>query len=259
MPAAESPWNYAVTLIEMSRAGHGLMVGSGFFWRHEGRLYLVSAFHVLAALNDAQFHGRPAAPHVKPDTLHFHVFLKGEPAPTIHVCELPVVERGALGESPVWFQHPIHGRRIDLGAMEVPPKLCPPHALVHPANTLEAREPALPHITQEAYLLGWARSRIPPTREPPVWKRGTIAVEPNIPWTREAAEVVILDRKIPDGYSGSPCIIRGGTGEPGHVGDVTRDALLGVCISGDDDLEITKVLRRHYIEEVIAGAKPAVY
>src|SRR5688572_19228437 len=43
-----SPWNYAISYLEMSFGDQTLASGSGFFWLSKGRTYLVSNWHNFA-------------------------------------------------------------------------------------------------------------------------------------------------------------------------------------------------------------------
>lgn len=241
--APVSPWNYAVTMIEMFSGSRSLMTGSGLFWKHSGSIYLVSAWHVLAAMNTEQFLRGSTNGHVIPDRMCFHTFRRTDDPRDIAIIQVAVLE--PAGQA-LWLQHPDLGNTVDIGAFRIPENLVRPDFDIRPANTLERADEVELRIAQEAFMIGWTG----PDRCPPTWKRGTIAVEPSMSRNQSSFPVICVDCAAPAGFSGAPLIVTAG----GMPGASKSDRVIGVASASVDTAGVLQIVPRHCIDEVVAGA-----
>jgi hypothetical protein len=113
-------------------------------------------------------------------------------------------------EKPIWFEHPIHGAKVDVAVVplfETPDK--------DDLKTLEAQGlitiPANRHVewtrfdiaaADDAYVVGFPKGMS--TRGFPIWKRASIATEPSI--DIDELPKLLVDTATREGMSGSPVI-----------------------------------------------------
>jgi hypothetical protein len=241
--APVSPWNYAVTMIEMFKGARSLVTGSGLFWQHKGSIYVVSAWHVLAAMNSEQFLRGNTNGHVIPDRMYFHALRRTDDPRDIAIIQVAVLD--TAGEA-LWLQHPTLGKIVDIAAFKIPENLVSSDVDIRPANTLERADEVELRIAQEAFMIGWTG----PERCPPTWKRGTISVEPSMSRNQSSVPVICVDCAAPAGFSGAPWIATDG----GVPGAAKSDRIIGVASASDDAADVLQIVPRGHIEEVVAGA-----
>lgn len=106
----------------------------------------------------------------------------------------------AQGE-PLWFVHPELGRAIDVVALiVVPPDEAEPYAI-----NMQDEEQMLIRIGMDVFVLGYPLG--PETQGLPVWKRASIASEPELE-LNPARRCFLVDTATRPGMSGAPVIRR---------------------------------------------------
>lgn len=159
-------------------------------------------------------------------------------------------------DRPLWLVHPV--RRVDVAVLPVPFK---PEELIialYPLNLLAVARLRI-EIGMEVFVLGYPFEIKPPAY--PVWKRGSIASEPQL--ARLTNDYMLVDTASRPGMSGAPVIRRSWTNhlvEPGVVAlvDTPLNKFIGVYsgrIPTDHphEAQIGLVWDGSVIDEIIVG------
>jgi hypothetical protein len=198
-----------------TRLGHG----TGFMWKRENQYYLVTNWHVLAMKdfftrrnlwNDG---GRP------------NILRTLFNAQTGTFDKQPWTIKIRDDDRPLWLVHP--GRRVDVAVLPIPFK---PEELIitlRPLNVLANARLRI-EVGMEVFVLGYPFGITPPAY--PVWKRGSIASEPQL---AQLNDYILVDTASRPGMSGAPVIRRSWSNhmvEPGRVAivDTPVNRFIGV-------------------------------
>jgi hypothetical protein len=158
-------------------------------------LYLITNWHVVTCRNsDTGEHVRPDA--AEPNSLIGHFRASRS---SFEVQQRSIALRDAEN-SPIWLHHPAHGRRVDVVAIPIENEYA---EFVSPINELPI-EPLSVQVGMDVFVLGFPFGSELPTL--PVWKRGSIASEPQI--VRQAQNYYLIDTASRPGMSGAPVILR---------------------------------------------------
>ena len=181
-----------------------IALGTAFTYLYEAQLYLVTNWHNVT--------GR------EPGTLR----LKSKDAaiPDRLRIEIPVVEELNLGtismrwsegdlllyedvgdfpSKPVWYEHPRYGHKVDVVVI---PMNVPEEVAICPANDPKLNLSAvLLRPSLDVFVLGFPRGMTGGAKFP-VWKRGSIASEPEI--DVDDLPKILIDTATREGMSGSP-------------------------------------------------------
>lgn len=163
---------------------------------------------------------------------------------------------------PLWLEHPVHGRAIDVVAL--------PFQSSAPIRSWSfpwaPREPRLRYgVGSTVFALGFPVGHEPLRNGPfPVWTRGSIASEPDIPI--DSLPMLLIDARTRQGQSGSPVIIHSSVNEATVFldGSMATDGQeygewLGVY-SGRTDREsdLGRVWKADAVREIVrAGQRPS--
>ncbi len=265
-----SPWNNAVSYLEMRFGATQLSTGSCFFWSHADRSFLVTNWHNLAGRNPIT--GKLLSPTgAIPDRVAVFVFKQvthPDPDGFFELLYLPIevsLVNPASG-APCWFEHPTLGRAVDIAAIDVTVALR--GFMTSAANTVES-DGVLPVTTaQEVFVVGFPFGQIA-NAPAPIWKRGSIALDPT--FNPEGLPKMLIDTATREGMSGSVVVARhfimnttytkksGLQSQP--VLFAKLDLVVGIY-SGRHypDLEKAQlgiVWKRSAIEETVAAQKPS--
>lgn len=264
-----SPWNHAVSYLEMFFRGQKLGSGSCFFWEKSGRTYLLTNWHILSGRNPLT--GQPESrTGGLPDRIRFMAYRRtSEPNPagqymvSYGPVEVPICDEDL--SNPRWLEHPTLSRRVDIAAIDVMDVV---RGLeVRHANQVEADAVLSPITAQDVFVVGFPFGLI--TGAPaPVWKRGSIAVDPT--FDIEGLPKMLIDTATREGMSGSLVVARHVVltqqipKKDGTLSEMMLYAepilVIGIY-SGRHypDLEKAQlgiVWKRNAIEEIIAAGKP---
>lgn len=187
--------------------------GTGFYFMHEDRLFLVTAYHVIA--------GHPPSEKKEPlgNAISFYCHTDSERGGKVHWMEVSLQDdRGA----PVWIAPPAK-THADLAVVPLKPEQyagCNLSAvtedwIVDPVDLSPA---------SVVCLLGYPYGYSDRVNGLPVWKTGNLASSPGVDF--EDLPMLLLDVSIFPGMSGAPAlqIVRGPDG-------ATTARLLGVFAS----------------------------
>ena len=260
MPAIDP---YSVVPLPLTLVANGQAIGqaTGFFHKLDGGTYLVSNWHVFSGRNpkDGQpKHAKGAVPDSIKTALHAANQLGH------YLTDVTIRLNDANGR-PTWFQHPTRGQDFDVAALRI--DRLPEEAAVYEAARPDETANMAFTVGMDVFVLGYPLGL---THQDilPVWKRASIATEPELPVA--GLPVFLVDTATREGMSGSPVIARGygqvmlaqggGTG----IGGGTYTRFLGIYsgrYGADDEFaaQLGRVWHRSVIDEVIRGQKRGAY
>jgi hypothetical protein len=159
--------------------------------------------------------------------------------------------------SPQWFVHPSHGNRIDVVALPIEDFS---DVEMYPINALP-NDDLLVQVGMDVFVLGYPFGIGPAGL--PIWKRGSIASEPEI--TPLAQLHVFVDTASRPGMSGSPVIRRSWATHALADGSIsmgqgTATKFIGVysgrLVSHDPlDAQLGLTWPASFVPEIVSGAK----
>ena len=268
-----SPWNNAVSVLEMRFGTTRLSTGSCFLWSHGERSFLVTNWHNLAGRNPHT--GQPmSATAALPDRVTFRAF-KQVSEPDAHgIYEVASVEIDAPLEDaatgmPRWREHPTYGRLVDVAALEVTDKLLGhEHAGV---NRLESDALLDEYVSQDVFIVGYPFGLIAGAPAP-IWKRGTIALDPT--FNPDDLPKLLVDTATREGMSGSVVLARHTLVHSRYkkrngelvlfpaayaVLDVVLGIYSGRHYPDQERAQLGIVWKRSSIEETVSAGRPPVF
>lgn len=191
------PFSLTTVPIEPCANGQPMGVATGFIWRTGEQHYLITNWHVVTGRN-AQT-GLLEAP-VQPDMLRVLFNLS---VMNFGKQQYDVAIRAPDGK-PLWFTHPARQRGSDVVAVPLLMRADDPIISMYPINTLKSEADLAVGIGMDVFILGYPFGAPPPGF--PVWKRGSIASEPDL--TRLGTGYMLVDTASRPGMSGAPVIRR---------------------------------------------------
>jgi hypothetical protein len=257
MAASIDEYSVAAIPLTLICRGNNLSTASGFFYRHDGEYYLVSNWHVLSGRhpNTGQALSNTGG---TPDkvALPFHV------AGQLGAWSNPVVfDLCDSNEDPLWVQHS-RGQEIDVALLRISlPTGGIVYELPRPSETTDMVIGVAADVFVLGYPVGLSHQGIFP-----VWKRASIATEPQIPIGN--LPTFLIDSATREGMSGSAVIARtnGIYRSTDGTNKVRAQAsqFLGVYsgrYGADDELaaQLGRVWHRNAIEEILARPSKGGY
>lgn len=245
---------------------------TGFFWEAGGHWHLVTNVHTLTGWHPQM--GRSISSDAFcPTHLDYQVSIDVEPQN--EVGRFMLQRKGyrvALEEDgqPAWFEHPHLGDQVDVAVLELfrtPDeeqlrKIGANKMITPPVNRHEGWIDFEPAAADDAYVLGFPKG-MSGGRGFPVWKRASIASEPNI--DLDGLPKILIDTATREGMSGAPVIaVRRGLTLP--TGEFDDQAVIGEAANflgvysgrvGDDPMgvQLGIVWKARVIDEILAGMK----
>lgn len=173
-----------------------LSIATAFVWQDSDQPYLVTNWHVVSGRNfetGATLHKQAAEPNILRVFFTVRGNLGGRGS-----FEIPL--RNEDGE-PRWRVHPRRGHKVDVAVLPLP--AIPGHLELHPMNRLK-QHPIRYGVASDVFVVGYPMG----LNAFPIWKRGTIAAEPNLSYFGENPPPFLIDSATRQGLSGSPVILR---------------------------------------------------
>jgi hypothetical protein len=173
--------------------------------------------------------------------------------------DIPIRDRD---DNPIWLVHPLQDRRpVDIVAIPLATDELRGSVALLPVNDLASGKLAI-MVGMEVFILGYPFGSAPPAF--PVWKRGSIASEPDL--VKLTTRYYLVDTASRPGMSGSPVILRS---RNNHVLESSNwivtddskpiDRIIGIYSGRTDDLpgeaQIGMVWHADYIDEIIDHGK----
>jgi hypothetical protein len=250
--ASIDEYSVATVPVELFFDTTSLGLGTGFVWEEAGRFFLITNWHNLSG-KDAftKKHTRPTA--AEPNNVRVWWNQKGQLGTKF--SETVAIRDHA--NAPLWLVHPQHGNDIDIVAL---PVMSHPNAEMYPINKM-SRTDLLIQVGMDVYILGYPFAIGPAGL--PVWKRGSIASEPEV--FSPGQLYMLVDTASRPGMSGSPVIRRSwGThqmkGGGVALGAATATEFVGVYsgrLTATDplDAQLGIAWPARFVNEIVAGGK----
>jgi len=228
---------------------------TGFIWKHRERFYLITNWHVVSAL-DIFTNAYLSKGGGRPNKLRCHFLIR------IGQYERELIDVAIRDEDdqPLWFIHPAQKMRaIDVVALPLDHEDLKRRVTLLPMNELAPGRIAI-MVGMDVFILGYPFGSKPPAF--PVWKRGSIASEPDL--VRLSTGYYLVDTASRPGMSGSPVILRSWSNHilESNMWTTTNDQrpidrIIGIY-SGrlkPEDAQIGIVWHVEYINEIIDSGK----
>ncbi|WP_339033386.1 serine protease [Bradyrhizobium symbiodeficiens] len=225
-------YSRAVAQIELFGLQNGGLVpcglATGFFYRHNGNVYLITNWHVVTGIDPGTL--QPVAQGPQPEVLTFSykqtVDSNGQPVPARSTNVVGSFQ-GRIdlyeADSAIWYEHS-NRQYVDVVAFKVQQSELGEWWNV-PVNEVDQSLKLRFAPGMDCFVLGYPKGMIGPGKTP-IWKRGSIASEPDYDWRYMPA--FLIDTATRDGMSGSPVVARHSgillTGEDGGLAD---DSVIG--------------------------------
>ncbi|MFC1491673.1 trypsin-like peptidase domain-containing protein [Nitrospinota bacterium] len=174
-----------------------IATGTAFVMTHDEQPHLVTNWHNVTGMNPltGEHISTTAA---EPDKFRTWLPVEGNLG-AWKTIEIPVVE---VDGTPLWREHPDFGRNVDVAAI---PFDCPDGLTFYPVNKMGQKSDMKVSVGHDIYILGFPFS-LSPIGAFPVWKRGSIATEPEL--DIDKLPKFMVDTASRPGMSGSPVIQR---------------------------------------------------
>lgn len=226
--------------------------GTGFMWKIQEQYYLVTNWHVLSMCDfftRANLRKDAGRPNLLRALFNIQTGSFDKQQWDIKIRD--------DNDKPLWLVHP--SRRADVAVLPIPFKIKELIITLYPLNVLANARLRI-EIGKEVFILGYPLKIEPPAY--PVWKRGSIASEPQL--ARVTTDYMLVDTASRPGMSGAPVIRRSWTNhmvEPGVVAvvDTPLNKFIGVY-SGrvptdhPHEAQIGLVWSDYLIDEIIDGS-----
>lgn len=228
---------------------------TGFIWKRHQRYYLITNWHVVSAV-DLFTKAHLSKGGARPNKLRCHFLIReGQ-----HEREPIDVAIRDENDEPLWLIHPAQDMRaIDVVALPLDHEDLKKSVALLPVNELAPGKLAI-MVGMDVFILGYPFGSKPPAL--PVWKRGSIASEPDL--VLPTTGYYLVDTASRPGMSGSPAILRSWSN---HIlesnmwttsgSQLPIDRIIGVY-SGrlrPTDAQIGIVWHVSYIDDIIDGAE----
>lgn len=233
-----------------------LASGTGFVYKRNGKLYLITNWHNVTGLNPVTKESVGNHGGV-PDVIV--LTLQTQKEPFIMWENFPMKLYDEEGNAD-WLVHPLHKELVDVVAIELNFDNNF-KGIFRPINQINFDEFKL-EVSDEVYIIGYPYE-LKGGGQFPIWKKGSLATEPDIDY--EQLPKMFIDTASRPGMSGSPVIFRR-TGIHGTVdGELKSDSIIGTVqnfvgiysgrILGKTELEaqLGIVWKKEVIDEIIDG------
>lgn len=252
-----NPLSYASIPISMylEETKQKLASATAFIYEHNERFYLITNWHNLTGLNP-----------ITKKNIGNHAGIPDILSISLQVQEVPFIKWKAFtiklyeDNKAVWLIHPIHKELVDVVAIElkIPENF---EGIIRPINKIKFDNFNL-EISDDIFILGYPYS-FTGGGQFPIWKRGSVATEPDIDY--ENLPKFFVDTASKSGMSGAPVIFKR-IGVHGLVnGQPQPDTIFGeisgfvgiyagrVTGKSELDAQLGVVWKKEVIEKIIEG------
>lgn len=180
---------------------------TGFFTEWNGKYFLITNWHVVTGLHpetNKPLHSQGGIP----DRVKFRVAVKGDIGQWLSPIERTLYEDSDSNEVPeksLWLEHPVYngkryGQRLDVVAL---PIQIPEDGSVRKIDSVNTAPNMRLKVAMDVFILGYPQG-IDGGGEFPIWKRGSIATEPDV--NLGGPPRILVDTATREGMSGAPVI-----------------------------------------------------
>jgi hypothetical protein len=241
--------------MHFSETEQKLASGTAFIYEFEEKFYLITNWHNVTGLNPItkKYLGKHCG---IPDVLNFKLQTQKEPIIKWETFTMNLYNENKAN----WFIHPVHKEFVDVVALEIeiPDNF---NGVLRPINKIQFDDFNL-RVADEVFILGFPYS-ITGGGSLPIWKRGSVATEPDIDY--EDLPKFFIDTASKSGMSGSPVIFRRFGIHGAEDGTLRFNSRIGEIrgfvgiysgrITGESefDAQLGIVWKKEVIEEIIKG------
>jgi hypothetical protein len=202
------PYSWATVPIQLYFENTELSLATAFIWEKDGKPFLITNWHNVTGVDP--FSGKHISPTgAEPNRMQVWWNKKGELGRR-HGSFIALKDANG---APLWLAHPHHGSKVDVVAIPIAPD---ENSEMIAINNLPSCDLAV-GVGTEVFVLGYPFGIGPAGL--PIWKRGSIASEPQL---SPLQPHVFVDTASRPGMSGSPIIRRSwGTHELRGGGTIT--------------------------------------
>ncbi|MBR0899107.1 trypsin-like peptidase domain-containing protein [Bradyrhizobium tropiciagri] len=248
------PFSLTTVPLELCANGNAVGNATGFVWKDREQHYLITNWHVVSGRNARTGDQTAIArPNMVRAMFNTRIMNFGKKTYEISIRD--------ADHKPLWYWHPVRGRGSDVVAIPLPIDGDDPIVNLYPINVLKSEGDLAVRIGMDVYILGYPFGAEPPGF--PVWKRGSIASEPDL--TRIGTGYILVDTASRPGMSGAP-VIRRSWGVHLLEQDATSQTswpeskFIGIYsgrrhTNDPSDAQLGMVWPVHDIQEVIIGKK----
>jgi len=180
IPKIQEKLNYVPFKIRMRCKDINLAIGTAFIYQYEANTYLVTNWHNVTGRNPKSKETLSDVGN-EPDNLVMGIPTIQNPneQPMMIKWEWKILElyEDQNREIPVWLHHPVHSENVDVVVIPLPG--VEETALKHSKDPILNLENIRLYPSLDVYVLGFPRGMSGGAHFP-IWKRGTIATEPDI-------------------------------------------------------------------------------
>ncbi|HEX7517001.1 MAG TPA: trypsin-like peptidase domain-containing protein [Chthoniobacterales bacterium] len=169
---------------------------TGFVYQRGGKHFLITNWHVVTGTNP-----ETAAVSAIPTAISTMFRTKGKPGLCVRETLSLYVDTDANND-PLWLEHPVHRKRVDVVALPLAQSLLDRYDLF-PINALHFDQTAT-EVADDAFVIGYPFFETPYLHFP-IWKRASIASEPTV--DVDQLPKLFVDTATRPGMSGSPVIV----------------------------------------------------
>ena len=261
IPKIQENLNYVPFKIRMRYEETNLALGTAFIYRHKESTHLVTNWHNVAGRNPKTKDTLSDVGNV-PDNIVMGIPIVQNPNETPKMLQWKWKILNLYEDEdrtiPIWFQHPVYNENVDVVTIPMPG--IDETALMHSKDSALGLDKIRLYPSLDVYVLGFPKGMSGGAHFP-IWKRGTIATEPDI--NIENLPKLYIDTATREGMSGSPVyaqevgywIPEGGNSSDASFGKGKR--FLGIYSGrvGDDTFlaQLGIVWKEQAIIEIIDG------
>lgn len=266
----------------LKETDYELAIATGFFYKHNNQYYLITNGHCITGSNWETQRKISKIHSGFPDLLRTNLKIMRQDPPSDELVAERVevllrtlnieLYRDDYQTKPTWYIHPQHGYNVDVVAIPInTSNEFLKDRLSFSSINRYLNSSRRPRVADDIYILGYPFG-ITDVFEFPIWKRASIASEPNIDY--EGLPKMLVDTATRSGMSGSPVlqmrpIIHSPNDkfrywqEPyGDNNDLIKSEVCGFLgvysgrIGDKTDAQLGIVWRKEVIEEILEAKVP---
>lgn len=189
-----NPLSLSPIFIEILFGNEIIGIATGFPWEEEETIYLVTNWHVVTGIHPET--NQPINKNgTTPDNLRIWIHQKEH----IGKCETHDINLYDKQGRPCWLEHKNFGQKVDVALLKFD---LPDDLIVFPINNRPLGDFRI-EVSHDVFIVGFPRG-ISGAGRLPIWKRGTIASEPEL--DMDDLPKILIDGLTREGMSGSPVI-----------------------------------------------------
>jgi V8-like Glu-specific endopeptidase len=182
-----------------------MATGTAFAYEHHGEIFLITNGHNITSVHP-ETKQRLSDYAAFPTRIRIRARMKHENGTILSELFTVDLYEDKDFTKPLWYVHPDFGYRVDVVAIPLERRdSLPSHIVVMPLNDIQFDEQYVSIVADDVFILGYPLD-LNGMGELPIWKRGSIASEPNV--NIDGLPKFLVDTATRPGMSGSPVIMR---------------------------------------------------